>query len=240
MFSRLTLALCLGTACTLASAAPPDIKGPEKVTGVVGAFIPLRTETTGKFTRFRVLDKGLNVFPADLLTDKKATVVSAAKPGVYRVVAVSGNADGPSDFIDIEVTVTGEDGKVVVTPPEPAPPPPTPQPVAKEFRVLFVYESTDKLTREHYLVLNSPEITTYLDRACAKSARGVAEYRKWDYDVETKDESPVWKEIWANLKPQLQKKDLPVVVLLDGKQGKFYPLPRPADAMALLKTVGGE
>ncbi len=47
--------------------------------GEVGAFVPVRTAVTdAKAVKFVSLDPGLNLFPADLLADKTATVVTAS------------------------------------------------------------------------------------------------------------------------------------------------------------------
>lgn len=64
-----------------------DILLPDTVKADVGAFIPITAQTKGEIVRFVALDPGLNVFPANLLADKKSTVVTASKAGRFRVLA---------------------------------------------------------------------------------------------------------------------------------------------------------
>lgn len=139
------LATALATAAL--SAAPPEIKLPAELRGEPGAFLVVRAETTATVVRFVQLDPGLAVFPADLLTDKKATVMVASKPGKYRVLAYTGNADGPSEPA---VCV------VIVGTPEPPPPPPPPDPsdpLLAELQRLYTAEaSPDKAKHKASLV----------------------------------------------------------------------------------------
>ena len=124
MFSRVN-GLAIGLLCWLMAAvvmtAPPPITLPDQVKGEVGDFVTLRADTPGKRAQFVPIDKGLRVFPADLLTDPKATVVSATKEGRYRVLAYTGNEDGPS-LPAMTTVVIGADI------PQPMPPGPAPQP----------------------------------------------------------------------------------------------------------------
>lgn len=91
-----------------AAAAPPVVTLPAEVTGDVGSFVAVRASVTeAKVVRFVPLDPGLNVFPADLLADKTATVVTAGKAGRYRILAYSGNADGPSEPATVTVVIGG-------------------------------------------------------------------------------------------------------------------------------------
>ncbi len=65
--------------------------------GEPAAFISIKAETTGKTVRWIALDSGLNLFPVDLLKDTKTAVVSSAKAGRYRLLAVTAAGDEPSD-----------------------------------------------------------------------------------------------------------------------------------------------
>lgn len=117
--------LTAGAACVaaaLTALAAPPVEVPAEVTGPPGGFIPIRAKTDGKMVRYVPLDAGLNVFPADLLADRKATVVSAAKPGRYRLLAYSAVGDDPTEPATVTVVVEGP------APPGPAPVPPGPQP----------------------------------------------------------------------------------------------------------------
>lgn len=115
----------------VAAAAPPVVTVPAEVTGEVGSFVAVRaTVTESKVVKFVPLDAGLNVFPADLLSDKTATVVTAGKSGRYRVICYSGNADGPSDPVTVTVVIGGA---VVPDPVKPDPVKPDPDKPATVF-----------------------------------------------------------------------------------------------------------
>jgi len=69
---------------------------PPEIRGEVAGFVTVTATTDGKLVRFIPLDPGLNVFPSDLLSDRKSTVVSAALPGRYRLLAYSCVVDVPT------------------------------------------------------------------------------------------------------------------------------------------------
>lgn len=102
---HLLTVLVLGS---VAWASPPVVTVPAEVAGEVGGFVPVRATVAGsKVVKFVPLDGGLNVFPADLLADKTATVVTSGKAGRYRILCYSGNADGPSDAVTVTVVIGG-------------------------------------------------------------------------------------------------------------------------------------
>lgn len=124
----------------VAQAAPPVVTVPQEVTGEVGSFVAVRaTVTDAKVVKFVPVDPGLNVFPADLLADKTATVVTGSKPGKFRLICYSGNADGPSEPVTVTVVIGGG-GPPVVDPVNPNPP--TPTPAKAEKVILVVVEET--------------------------------------------------------------------------------------------------
>jgi len=75
----------------------PTIELPAKVTGQIGAFITIPAKTESKSVKWVSIDKGLNIFPVDLLRDSKTLIVTAQAEGAYRVFAYAGNEFGPSD-----------------------------------------------------------------------------------------------------------------------------------------------
>lgn len=93
----------------LAFAAPPTLTLPAEVTGEVAAFVTVKATVAGdvKGVKYVPIDAGLSVFPSDLLSDKTVTVVVASKAGRYRVLAYSGNADGPSEPAITTVVIGG-------------------------------------------------------------------------------------------------------------------------------------
>lgn len=74
-----------------------DITLPETIKGEPSVFIPITAVTKGEVVQFVPLDAGLSVFPANLLTDKKTTVVVAGKSGRYRVLAYTSINNMPSN-----------------------------------------------------------------------------------------------------------------------------------------------
>jgi hypothetical protein len=88
---------------------------PSEFRGEPGQFVTIKpNKTDGKIIQYYAIDPGLSVFPANLLVDPTATVVSAVQPGSYRLLAWTAVADKPSPASLIRVTI----GKV--DPPMPA------------------------------------------------------------------------------------------------------------------------
>jgi hypothetical protein len=141
-----------------------QVKLPAEVKGEAGAFIKVPAETDGKEVRWYSPDKGLQVFPVELLRDSKTAVVTGAK-GRYRLIAWTAKGDVPSDPAICTVII----GDV---PPGPGPVPPDPtDPLTKTLQAAFDKESAaDKaalkasltaLYRQASEVTNKPEIVTW-------------------------------------------------------------------------------
>ena len=117
-----------------------NIEMPATFTGAPGQFIAIRPiKTDGKIVQYFPLDNGLSVFPAALLNDTTATVVTAVKPGKYRLLAYTALADKPS--LPVIVTIVVGDGN-----PEPIPPVPVPTPKIDDETYglgTFIYKSVD-------------------------------------------------------------------------------------------------
>lgn len=99
---------------------------PAEVKGEVGAFIVVRGETDGKNIAYKATSKGLNVFPADLLADKKATVVTASAVGRYTLLSAACGADGFIVFGETVVVVGDAPPHTNGHTPPPKDPPTTP------------------------------------------------------------------------------------------------------------------
>jgi hypothetical protein len=122
----------------------PTLKLPAEVKGEPGTFIAIRAETDSAWVNFRA-DPGLAVFPSGLLSDRKATVLTAARPGRYKLFAYTGNEDGGADAeVVIIVGNAPPAPPVVVTPPvtDPTVPPVVepPAPTTKATAATYVYE----------------------------------------------------------------------------------------------------
>ena len=92
----------------------PTIELPAKISGQPGAFISVPAKTESKAVKWVSIDKGLNIFPVDLLKDSKTLVVTSQIQGVYRLFAYVGNEFGPSEPAFTSVLIGDE--------PAPAPP----------------------------------------------------------------------------------------------------------------------
>lgn len=153
----LTLLCLIGTLSL--QAAPPPLTLPAKVSGPAGSFVAITAETTGKTVRWLSLDKGLHLFPPDLLKDTHTAVVCSSNPGTYRLLAVTAIADEVSNPVICCVVIEG------ATPgptPSPTPPPaPAPQPTAKAAWAIVILDNTAR-TVDQAQMLGSQELLTGL------------------------------------------------------------------------------
>ena len=88
---------------------------PAEVRGEVAEFVTVIASTEGKVVRYVALDAGLQVFPSSLLANQRATVVTSARPGRYRLLAYTSVADIPTEPVITTVIIGGS------TPPVPPP-----------------------------------------------------------------------------------------------------------------------
>ena len=80
---------------------------PAEVRGEVAEFVSVIASTEGKVVRYVALDQGLQVFPSSLLANQRATVVTSAKPGRYRLLAYTSVADVPTEPVITTVIIGG-------------------------------------------------------------------------------------------------------------------------------------
>jgi len=92
-------------------AAAQSLTLPAEIVGGVGEFVTVRPQTSATLVRFIALDPGLSVFPADLLSDKTATVVSSPTAGRYRLLAWL--ADPTTLPVITSVVIGGRPGPVI-------------------------------------------------------------------------------------------------------------------------------
>lgn len=112
---------------------------PEKASGDVGEFVTVKAETKAAVVGWYVPDKGLALFPVDLLKDTKTAVVVAKAPGTYRLVAYAEVDKKPVHAV-VVVVVGG-----VPVPPDPGPNPPVPPPDDPFAKALQAAWDTSKL-----------------------------------------------------------------------------------------------
>lgn len=80
---------------------------PAEVRGEVAEFVTVIATTEGKVVRYVALDAGLQVFPSSLLANQRATVVTSARPGKYRLLAYTSVADVPTEPVITTVIIGG-------------------------------------------------------------------------------------------------------------------------------------
>lgn len=130
-----------------------------------------------------------------------------------------------------------------IDPPKPPEPPvPVDPTVQAGFRVMTVYESTEKLTKNQSNIITAVRIRKYLDAKCSKGNAGqfdgVSEYRFWDKDGKdaTKD-SPTIKKMWENLKPTLATVPLPFMAIEANGKRVVVPLRETATVEAVMNKL---
>lgn len=127
---------------------------------------------------------------------------------------------------------------VVVVPDEPVVDP-TPD-VPTGFRVILVYESSDKYPPETNNILFSTRITEYLSKACVKGPKDIPEWRKWDKDMTvTSQESTTLKALWEQSKPKFGTMPQ-LIIAVNGKASIVDLPPTEQETLDLLKKYGGQ
>ena len=217
-----------------------DLRVPAEIRGGVAEFVTVLAETTGKTVKFFPVDPGLSVFPAGLLANPKATVVSSSQPGVYRLLVYTAIGETPTDPQVCRVII----GNPIPTPtPQPQPevepaPKPTPAPIPLDgLRVLMVYDSEQlaKLPPAQHAVFFSQELRGYLNSKCALSDKGQREWRVWTSSTDASGEAEHWQQAMAR-----PRKSLPWLIISNGKAGYEGPLPGTvADTLKLLQSFAG-
>jgi hypothetical protein len=97
-----------------------DLKLPSEIKGQPNQFVTILAETAGEVVRFVAIDPGLSVFPAELLSNKKATVVTGPT-GKYRILAYTSVGNKPTDPVITTVVIGDPVAPVPPAPPQPGP-----------------------------------------------------------------------------------------------------------------------
>lgn len=241
-FRRLTvkkLALILLLVASPLFAEVPTLKLPAEVKGEPGTFIAIRAESDAAWVNFRA-DAGLAVFPSGLLADRKATVLTAAKPGRYRLFAYTGNEDGGADA---EVLIVVGNAPPVVVPPGPVIPPDVPPvvvpPVVQGPRKVLIIRESTRDTPEFarlLIAIRNGEPANYL---------ASHKHRLYTLDDNDKDMNGQPTPLVEKWRPHYADMTLPVVFILDDKGALVHKqeLPptadNPATILDILKAHGG-
>ena len=154
---------------------------PAEVRGEVAEFVTVIATTEGKVVRYVALDQGLQVFPSSLLANQRATVVTSARPGRYRLLAYTSVADVPTEPVITTVIIGGAS--------PPSPPSPIVDPLADALGGIYGgSQERDKaatlarlltLYRAAPASIRSPTITTteqlYSAMVAARKNAGIAD-----------------------------------------------------------------
>lgn len=116
-----------------------QLKLPDTIRGDEMDFITVTAETSGKSVMFVALDPGLKVFPSNLLSDPKSTVVTG-KSGRYRILAYTSINDMPTKPV-ITTVVIGN-----AAPPSPPNPDPVPSDKLKD-ELTSLWNSNNEIAR---------------------------------------------------------------------------------------------
>lgn len=243
---KLSLTLCLLWATPLWA---QKLEIPAAIPAAVGAWVVVEPTTDCKAVTYVGLD-GLSSFPSGELKDPRKLVVNPTTPGKYRFTAVG-------SLNDVHVSTTFAivviDPNPTPVPPNPGPGPgpippnpgpspgpgPTPPPIpAAGLRVMFVYETAalSTLPPGQVSVLYSKAVRDYLNLKCPVGADGkTKEYRFWDDNVDTSNESALWQAAFKR-----PRSSLPWVLISNGTAGFEGPTPGTIDEMmSLLRKYGG-
>jgi hypothetical protein len=120
-----------------------------QIEGDIDTFIKVVANTNGTHVRWVPLDKGLAVFPGEMLRDSTTTVVMSGTPGQYRLLAYTALNDVPTDPVMTLVVIHGPQPPPIPVPipvpvpqPQPVPvPPPQPVPVNQASKIWVVIVS---------------------------------------------------------------------------------------------------
>lgn len=210
----------------------PQISLPQNLTGEESQYIAVRATTNGKRVQWYAVTKGLQVFPSEMLIDSRSTVVSAAKPGKYRLMAYTALGDKPSVAADCVIVVGS--GEAPDVDPDPVDPKPIPSP--KGFRVIiYVPDQPDRKLSNIYM---SEKVRAFLDANCAKGTDGTPEWRVWTPNtIILGKESPTMVELFNQAKVKAASPFKPQILIANDQGGEWFSLPSDIDSFVkLLET----
>lgn len=178
----------------------PTLKLPAEIKGEPGTFIAIRAESSAAWVNFRA-DPGLAVFPSGLLSDRKATVLTAARPGRYKLFAYTGNEDGGADT---EVLIIVGNAPVVVVPPgpgpDPVPPVVVPPVVTGKRHLLLVHETAE----------DTPEVARMI--VSLRSGAAADYLKSKEHKLYILDDDSQAAAAW---RPHFEGMKLPAIFILD-------------------------
>lgn len=186
-----------------------------------------------------------DIEPINATEDMPGTILSFSSGNTTGLFLVEADWDKGFSKIWLEIKGSGP------SPPKPVdpdiPPGPVDPNVQPGFRVITVYESTEKLTKDQSNILASTRIRKYLDKKCSKGTEGqykdLPEYRFWDKDNKDQNkDSPAIKKMWDDLKPSLVTVPIPFMAIEANGKKIVIPLRENATVemvMTKLIEIGG-
>lgn len=177
--------------------------------------------------------------------DSQSTyLIQGLKPCTTELILIPQGVTDRADVVRHILTVSGIGPNPPPEPDEPDVPfpddPPEPdEPVKVEsFRVIFVKESGQTLSKEQSSIPAAKVIRDILNAKTTKE-EGAPGWREYDPDFAAENEQPTMKALWAAVKPKL----LPAPCMVVEVNGHATVMPFPAnvdECVATLKKYGGE
>jgi hypothetical protein len=123
--------------------------------------------------------------------------------------------------------------------PEPQPEPqPEPAPVPSgDTKIIFIWETTQPLSRQQMLVWYAAEVDEALARHTTPDPDGLPGYRKWDIEADILAEDNTWVLFFVECKRRLTQPGapvLPVVAIMRNRQVTIHSLPTSVQATVSL------
>lgn len=241
-------ALLLLTLLTPAYVRAQSITVPATVNVGEPGIVEIRaTKVDADDVRWYVMTHGIQTFSSDTVKPPPGVFVGLAlKEGTYKVGVIPAKAVkqpdgsykaviGQPQVVTIIVGVPTPDDPPV---PDPKPKPPVP-PAPTQFRVLVVYESSQKLSPTQSAILDAKQFRDYLNAKAAKDDKGKPAWRVFDQNTPLDKESPLWQGAMKKAVAEA-KGTYPWILIGDGTTGVSQPLPQTlAETMALLRKYGG-
>lgn len=188
-----------------------------------------------------------DIEPINSTLENPGTILSFSSGNTTGLFLVE--ADWDKGFSKVWLEIKGS-GPSPPFPPKPVDPDIPPGPVdpivdpnvQSGFRVITVYESASKLTKEQSNIMTAVRIRKYLDAKCSKGTdgqyKGFPEYRFWDKDgKDSAKDSPSIKKMWDNLKPSLTTVPMPFMAIEANGKKIVVPLREGSTVEAIMTKL---
>lgn len=212
---------------------------PAEVKGVKGKFVTVIAETKATEVTWIVEDfyGSIDLFPSELLANKKATVLIASADGRYRlwaVACVDKKLVKTHTFIVIGDPGPTPPGPKPPTPPDP--PKPEPSPIAADgLHVMVLFETADKskMSKGHFDIVYGMEMRQWLKANCTADTGAGDGKAYWivDKDADLSQLAKKWQDA-----VQRPRTSVPWLIISNRPKGG-YEGPLPVDTEATIKLL---